>query len=272
MIAAPAAALVVAVYERHQFLELIFASLEHQSFGDFEVVIADDGSGPRIAELVAQWQGRLRHPILHAWQENRGFRKTLVVNRAVSLSTGACLVFIDGDCVPHHRFLERHVLRRRPRQALSGRRVMLDEALTARITLDDVTSRRLEKPFFWWRHVKAHDRRNGFYAPWLFGLRGGFSARYEILGCNFSLHRSDFLAVNGYDERIVGRGMEDVNLKTRLVNSGVAVRSIAQEAIQYHCHHDTAGFPHDAQAVARFGTTAETWVAHGVVKGERPGR
>lgn len=264
---APAVSLVVAIYDREDFLERIFVSLESQSFSDFEVVLADDGSGPRMAELVARWQGRLRHAILHTRQPNQGFRKTVIVNRAVSLSRGGYLVFIDGDCVLHHRFLERHYLRRLPRQALSGRRVMMDAALTARLTLEIVRSRRLEQPSFWWRHVKARDRRNGFYAPWLYGLRGGFSSHYEILGSNFSLHRAEFLGVNGYDERIVGRGMEDVNLKARLGNGGVAVRCVAQEAIQYHCHHDTGGFPHDAEIVARFGRTGETWTAHGIRKG-----
>jgi glycosyltransferase involved in cell wall biosynthesis len=266
----PAVSLVIAVYGHEDFLERIFVSLERQSFEDFEVVLADDGSGPRMAELVARWQGRLRHPILHAWQENQGFRKTVIVNRAVAQSRGDHLVFIDGDCILHHRFLERHHRRRRPGQAHSGRRLMLDGALTARIGLEDVRSGRLERPSFWWRHVEAHDRRNGFYAPWLYGLRGGFGGRYEILGSNFSLPRAAFLAVNGYDERIVGRGLEDVNLKARLVNAGVAVRSIAQEAIQYHCHHESSGFPHDAGTVARFGRTSETWTPQGITKATGP--
>ena len=74
----------------------------------------------------------------------------------------------------------------------------------------------------------AHDRRNGLYLPALYGWRGGWSDGYEILGSNFSLARADFLGVNGYDERILQRGMEDVNLKVRLVNAGVAVRSVSQ--------------------------------------------
>jgi glycosyltransferase involved in cell wall biosynthesis len=263
----PAVSVVVAVYGRDDLLERIFVSLESQSFGDFEVVLADDGSGPRMAELVARWQGRFRHPILHAWHEDQGFRKTIIVNRAVSSSRGDYLVFIDGDCILPHRFLERHHLRRRPRQALSGRRVMMDQAISPRLTLEAVRSRCLERPSFWWRHVKPHDRRNGIYAPWLYGLRGGFSRRYEILGSNFSLHRADFMRVNGYDERIVGRGLEDENLRARLLNGGVAVRCIAQEAIQYHCNHDSGSFVHEAGTVARFGGTTEAWTAHGITKG-----
>lgn len=265
----PAVALVLAVYRRADFLALVFESLLRQTLDDFEVVVADDGSGPEIADTVAAWQGRFRHPLLHAWHEDQGFRKTLIVNRAVTLSTAPYLVFVDGDCVLHHRFLERHLARSRPLQALSGRRVSLDEERTVRLTADDVRSGRLERARFWWRHAIPAERRNGFYAPWLYGWRGrGAGGSYEILGSNFSLQRRDFLSVNGYDERIQTRGMEDVNLKVRLVNAGIAVRCIAQESIQYHLFHTRPAFEHDAESVERLSETAEVWTPHGIVKSE----
>jgi hypothetical protein len=95
-------------------------------------------------------------------------------------------------------------------------------------------------------------------------LRGAGSRRYEILGSNFSLPREVFLEVNGYDERIQGRGMEDINLKARLLNAGVEIRSVSQEAIQYHCFHGNAGFPHDTAAVERWGGTTETRTPFGI--------
>ena len=266
----PSLSLVVAVYRHPEFLERVLASLENQTFTDFEVAIADDGSGPEIERVVRDWQGRFRRPILHVWHADDGFRKTIIVNRAVAATSGQYVVFIDGDCILHHRFLERHHLRRRPRQLLSGRRVMLDAGLTRRLTVEDVSTRRIEKPWFWWRHVRPGVWRNGIYLPLLYGARGGFSFRYEILGCNYSLFRSDLLEINGYDERITGRGMEDVNLKARLLNAGMAVRSLSQEALQYHCHHENSGFRHDAAAVERWRTTREIWVPSGIVKGDRP--
>lgn len=261
-----ALALVIAVYRQPRFLEWILASLENQTFTDFEIVIADDGSGPEIADVIRQ----SRLPIRHAWHEDQGFRKTIIVNQAVAMTTAPYLVFIDGDCILHHRFLERHYARRARRLALSGRRLMLDQEITARLATEDVRSRRIEKPSFWWSHVKPHDRRNGFYLPVLYGLRGLGTDRYTLLGCNFSLHREDFLRVNGYDERIVGRGMEDTNLRTRLLNAGVRFRSISQEAIEYHCHHGNAGFPHDQAAIERWRNTTETWTPFGIVKKEAP--
>src|SRR5262249_35537282 len=109
----PGLSLVIAVYRQPQFLEWIFASLENQTFRDFEVVIADDGSGPEIADVVRRTQARFRQPVRHVWHEDQGFRKTIIVNQAVTMTSAPYLVFIDGDCILHHRFLERHFTRRR---------------------------------------------------------------------------------------------------------------------------------------------------------------
>jgi glycosyltransferase involved in cell wall biosynthesis len=265
-----AVSLIVSVYNRPEVLDLVLASIERQAAGEFEVVVADDGSGPEIKSLVELWGERQGRHVRHVWQRDQGFRKTSIVNRAVGVSSGEYLVFIDGDCILHHRFMERHLARRRRGVALSGRRVMLDAALTRRLSRADVSAGRVEAPTTWWRHAAAHDLRNGFFIPGAFGWRGGFGSRYEILGCNFSLFRTDFLKVNGYDERIVGRGLEDENLRSRLLNAGLAVRCISQEALQYHCHHENAGFPHDAEAVKRWRETRETRTSFGVVQGQRP--
>jgi glycosyltransferase involved in cell wall biosynthesis len=268
--APPAISLVIAVYERADVLALLFRALAGQSFQDFEVRIADDGSGPAVAAAIARGRERLGDRIAHVRHDDDGFRKTIIVNLAVAGARGELLVFLDGDCIPHHRFLERHWVRRRAGQVLSGRRLMMDASLTSRLTEADVASRRVESPSFWWDHVPAHDRRNGFYVPLAFGLRGRKWKPYEILGSNFSLPREVFLAVNGYDERIQGRGMEDVNLKARLVNAGYRLRSISQEALQYHCYHSNSGFPHGAAAVARWGGTTETRTAFGMTREPGP--
>ena len=45
----PQLALIIAVYQRPDFLERVFTSLDNQTLRNFEVVLADDGSGPEIA-------------------------------------------------------------------------------------------------------------------------------------------------------------------------------------------------------------------------------
>ncbi|MEB3323592.1 MAG: galactosyltransferase-related protein, partial [Synechococcaceae cyanobacterium] len=71
---------------------------------------------------------------------------------------------------------------------------------------------------------------------------------------------------NGYDERIIGRGLEDNNLWARFVNSGIRVKSVTFEALQYHCFHTADPVPHDAAFTEAFRGTRETRTTHGIVK------
>jgi len=256
--------LIIAVYKRPDLLERIFTSLLNQTFQDFEVIVADDGSGPEIAALVQEWRDKLPRGIQHAWHADDGFRKVVIVNQAVLRARAPYLVFIDGDCILHHRFLERHWVRRKLRQALSGRRIMMDATLTERVSLDDIRSRRIERALYWWNHCSPNDRRNGFCLPWLFWARNLGRRSYSILGSNFSLHRDDFVRVGGYDQRIIGRGLEDDNLCARLSNDGVAIRTVAQEAVQFHCYHTSDPIPHSAEVIRRFRDCAESFTEFGI--------
>jgi len=261
---APRISLIIAVYQRPDLLERIFTSLLNQTFEDFEVVVADDGSGPDVAAVVEAWQDRLPYGIQHAWHEDDGFRKVVIVNQAVLRARAPYLVFIDGDCILHHRFLERHWVRRKKRRALSGRRIMMDATLTQQVTLEDIRSRRIERAAFWWNHCSPNDRRNGFCLPGLFWLRNVGRRRYSILGSNFSLYREDFIRVGGYDQRIIGRGLEDDNLCARLSNDGVAIRTVAQEAVQFHCYHTSDPIPHSAEVIRRFRDCTESFTEYGI--------
>ncbi len=262
----PTLSLIIAVYGHPDFLERIFASLEHQTHQNFEVLVADDGSADDVKELIERVRPRFHQNLRHVWHEDDGFRKTVIVNRAAAMAKSDYLVFIDGDCVLHHRFLERHYKRRRRSRVLSGRRVMLERELSHRISEDDVRARRLESVGFWWNQCSRTDRKRGFYAPWLFWFRNLFRTSYEILGSNFSVHREDFYEVNGYDERIIGRGLEDNNLHTRFVNSGVKIYTLAHEALQYHLFHTSVPIPHSPETVAEFRDTAEKRTPYGIVK------
>ena len=60
---------ILAVYNQPAFLELVLLSLQNQTHKDFEVIVADDGSGPEIANLIEQYNGESRFPIAHVWHE-----------------------------------------------------------------------------------------------------------------------------------------------------------------------------------------------------------
>ena len=60
----------------------------------------------------------------------------------------------------------------------------------------------------------------------------------RILGSNFSLHKEDIVAINGFDEGYDGPGHgEDSDVQYRLSLIGVTGKSLRNLAIQYHVYH-----------------------------------
>jgi glycosyltransferase involved in cell wall biosynthesis len=266
----PSISLIIAVYQRPEFLEKIFISLKNQTFKDFETVIADDGSGQEIRTVIQKYQSGFLYPVQHVWQENRGFRKTVIANRAVVQSRSGYLAFIDGDSILHHRFLEDHFRCRKAGTVLSGRRVMLDEELTAKVTSGDVESRRIERPSFWLGHAGGTSGKHGFRLPAVSAVedqwRGARDRHYCILGSNFSLFKGDYYRVNGYEEAIIGRGLEDNNLSNRLKRAGVRIRTVARRALQYHLFHPSAAVPHSKETVRQWGAPEDFWAKKGILQ------
>ena len=80
--------LIVTTYERPDALDAVLRSLARQTDRGFEAVVADDGSGPATAALVAAWQPRLGVGLKHVWHEHRDFRAGEIRNRAILASGG----------------------------------------------------------------------------------------------------------------------------------------------------------------------------------------
>ena len=78
--------IVVTTYDRIDALDAVLRSLSLQADRDFEVVIADDGSGPETAALINAWKARLGVPLKHVWHEHRDFRAGEIRNRGVRAS------------------------------------------------------------------------------------------------------------------------------------------------------------------------------------------
>jgi glycosyltransferase involved in cell wall biosynthesis len=244
----PLVSLIIACYNQAPYLEKIFISLLNQSFKDFEIVIADDGSGKELADVIKKYTDKFKNPIQHVWHEDNGFRKTIIANEAVRKSNADYLIFIDGDCILHHKFIERHFVRRKTGQVLSGRRIMFDQELTAKLTNDKVYNLEYESFKFWWKNCEPKDRNRGLYLPFIYKIVNLSSKQYWTFGSNFSLHKQDFIEVNGYEENITGRGLEDINLSQRFKLKGYRIRKITNEALQYHLFHKSGPVPHSDES------------------------
>lgn len=263
----PKISLIIAVYEHPDFLEKILISLINQSFTDFETIVADDGSGPSIKKVIAQYADLFVYPIKHVHHSDEGFRKTIIVNRAVLHSDAEYLVFIDGDCILHYRFLEYHYKRRAPLVVLTGRRVELSEDLTKKLTNEDIKLRRIEKYYFWLFQCGLSGIRQGTFLPGIFHIRNlPVYHTFSLLGSNFSVFKKDYLKINGYDERIIGRGLEDDNLHARFLLGDIKIKSVVHEAIQYHLYHTFDPVPHNQETINEFHHPHSLWTDFGILK------
>jgi len=260
----PKVSIIIACYNQFDYLEKVLYSISNQTFTDFEIIIAEDGESQEIQKLVLDFSKKFRHPIQHAFHEDNGFRKTIIVNQAVRLSKADYLIFIDGDCILHHKFIARHFKRRKLSMVQSGRRLMLTELLSQQITKEIILKQTFEKCSFWWKYYSFKERKRGFYLPCIYNIINSVAKDYWAFGSNFSLHKSDFIAINGYNEEIVGRGLEDINLSQRFKLKGFKTQRITYEALQYHLYHTSDPVPHSGEKASNINFPRNFYAENGI--------
>ncbi len=234
--------LVIAVYNEARYLEFILAALLRQRMRDFEVIVADDGSGPEIGELIARTRSGGFFPVRHLWQPDEGFRKNVMLNRAIASAESDYLVFIDGDCVPHHEFLADHDSHREPRAVLCGRRVNFSRQITDRFTLTDFASGSMERMSYGvlldGLLARSSNLEDAVRIPNPFIRRLLHRNKARILGCNFSVERRLLEEINGFNEEYRAPGVgEDTDIAFRLGLLGAKFVTLRYLAILYHLYH-----------------------------------
>jgi glycosyltransferase involved in cell wall biosynthesis len=233
-----ALSLIIAVYKNIPALDLILRALEHQSEQDFEVIVTEDNDGDAMREFITAAQQRYAFPITHVSQADDGFRKDLALNRAIAATRTDYVIFIDGDCIPHRHFVKAHSENRTEGMALYGRRVMLSAQRTAQ-AYASLTAPNTGQPhaFSMLSLITSGCQRLDcmWYLPF---FPKTVTSKSMLLGCNWSIHKRHLIAVNGFDEDfITPGGGEDTEIEGRLIQSGVLLKKVKYQALQYHLHH-----------------------------------
>jgi glycosyltransferase involved in cell wall biosynthesis len=268
--------LILTTYNSVGPLLLCLASVARQEVKPGSICVADDGSGPETAAALAAFgAAHPETPIRHVWHEDRGFRKTEILNKAIASSEAEFLVFIDGDVMIHPCFVARHLELARPRRFCTGSLIRLDAAATASVTEAMVTSG-LVFDRGWLRANRAIDRIGTWLKtmplpkPVMNFLEVTSPVQKALCGANASAFRADILAVNGYDEAMTYGG-EDKELGIRLLNSGVEGRHLRFTAPLVHLDHPR-GYRDEAEIAAHRRMIAEsrsrrtTWTPRGIEK------
>lgn len=222
----------VATYNRPETLKLILRALDIQTAREFEVIICDDGSKPETLEMAKSLCGGLGYSVRYVWHEDRGFRKSRILNRGIIASRTDYLLFLDDDCIPHSRYIEGHLRRRRPDTLVFGKFIKVKPAQIRLLTEELVQGKGLEeKPFLTCgKKIDLALNRLRFYSQ----LLRKKPLRPKLYGANFAVDKASLYRVNGFNEQFEGWGYEDNELRLRLVNSGVAMREAITAAIVFH--------------------------------------
>ena len=237
----PGISLIISFYNKLNQLKLVLKSLELQTFSDFEIVLADDGSSPEIVESLNELIKGSPLRIKHVWHEDQGWRKNTILNRAVTESGSEYLFFMDGDCLLHPRCLEEHFNHRSQGTIIAGRRVNLSNKMS-----DGITESNLHRlwgskiPAIFWSGLTNSDvhSENAIYIRSSV-IRSRLNKKDKgVLGSHFSIFKKDLLEVNGFDERfLLPAAGEDTDLELRLRRNGMRVKSLKHIALQYHLWH-----------------------------------
>jgi glycosyltransferase involved in cell wall biosynthesis len=231
--------IIISTYNAEVWLEKVLWGFHVQSFKDFEVVIADDGSGPATRALLERLKHEVSFQILHVWQEDDGFQKSRILNKAIMASRSDYIIMTDGDCIPREDFVMVHYLNRKPGCFISGGYFMLPMNVSLAIEKDDILSQRCFR-IDWLRDqgIPRTFKNNKLTAKGRLSklLNRLTPTRASWNGHNSSGWKKDILEVNGFDERMQYGG-QDRELGERLVNFGIKPLQFRYSAICIHLDH-----------------------------------
>jgi glycosyltransferase involved in cell wall biosynthesis len=235
--------IIVAVYKDIQALNLIVQALEHQTYKNFELVVAEDAANDAMRDYIASVK---TISIKHTYQEDNGVQKARSQNNGVLAADGELLIFIDGDCIPYTTFVEAHVTLSQKGVVRSGRRLNLPAEFSSAFREGKLKSWEFEKSF--WKYLpklmadKEARFKQGIYINpkgWFYRIFIDSNRRKSaILGCNFACFRSDMIAINGFDESYGETAVsDDMDLDWRFRAYDLKLKSCKNAANVFHLHH-----------------------------------
>ena len=102
--------------------------------------------------------------------------------------------------------------------------------------LTDLFSKKIIHFNFFSRGIKKRGRT--IRIPFFMQFRKSLNQRSQKLrGCNMSFWKEDFIKINGFNESLVGWGIDDSEMIQRLHNIGINGKRLKFAGIAYHIYH-----------------------------------
>lgn len=247
---------IITTYNSEEWLQKVLVGYSVQTEPNFEVVIADDGSTEKTKAIIESFQSQFKFSIVHVWQEDNGFQKCKILNKAILKTNSDYLLFTDGDCIPRKDFVAQHLKHQEEGYFLSGGYFKLPMETSQKISLENIQNQDcfsiswlikngVSKTFKLSKLTKIS--LFATFMNWLTPTKRTFN------GHNTSCFKKDLIAVNGFNEEMQYGGL-DREVGERLFNFGILSKQIRYSAVCLHLDHK------------RGYATPETWEKNNTIR------
>lgn len=233
------ASVIFTTYNHPEWLNKVLWGFAVQSEQDFEIIVADDGSGEETRRIIEKFIQNSSFPVKHIWHEDKGYQKCQILNKAIVASESNYLIFTDGDCIPHPDFVKNHIELSEKNKFLSGGYFKLTMNVSKKISLKNIKDKLATRPMwllqngtpFTFRILKLASHR--FWGGLLDTLT---TTRATWNGHSSSTWKDLIIQINGFDERMLYGG-QDREFGERLVNMGIKGKQVRYRCSCIHLDH-----------------------------------
>lgn len=258
--------LIISTYNRYDFLYLVLKSINNQSFKNFEVIIAEDCEKVEMKKNIKEWKKEFSFEIKHVSQEDIGFRKCKILNKAVKIAKEK-IVIIDGDCILHYKFLENYnKYFQKGYDIIFGRRCEMSKKLTEKLLNEKRVKVSLAELIF--PYSKAWTEC--IYFPLITKTK---KRKLNLLGSNMGFTKDAIMKINGFNEKYQYPGVgEDTDLEWRFSSINIRYIALKNTVIEYHLWHSTSGsydFNKNAEIYFESKNKNQWYTVNGIIKNKQ---
>lgn len=264
---------ILTTYNAEEWLKKVLIGYCNQTEKAFELIIADDGSSEKTKQLIDIFRKETNLELIHVWQEDNGFQKSRILNKAILQSNSDYLIFSDGDCIPRKDFVAQHIKYQEEGYFLSGGYFKLPLSISKNITVKDIESEIcFKQKWLLTNGLKINFKLSKLTQSSLFAkfMNWITPTKKTFNGHNSSCFKSDLIAINGFNEEMKYGGL-DRELGERLFNYGILAKQIRYSAVCLHLDHERSyaskeNWKHN-YAIRKFNKKNKiTYIDKGIVK------
>ncbi len=215
----PAISVVMPAYNHEQYVGEAIESVLDQSFEDFELVIVDDGSTDRTAQVIKSYDDKR---INYHYQDNQDAFNAL--NNGMALAQGGFISVINSDDVYTETRLERMIQCHAETSA---------QCLFSDVVLIDDKSNSITDPQFWW--LQWHEGNRKYYYHYDDLYAAFLHANIMVTTSNLFMTRQAYERVGNFEPL---RYLHDYDYIFRLLNAfPAAVHYLHDEKLMHYRLH-----------------------------------